>query len=127
VSLHEESTQPTLDEPATIGSRGGDGPEEWDLWLIDYDVSMLVRCRCLDSSGHGMRLHVPCGCDIATGQRYEICPYLPGERPPPGCGLIGSAWITVARVRRARGAKTAYKEVEVLRDSIDAGVPSRSG
>lgn len=72
-----------------------------------------------------MLLLLPRDYGVAVGQRYEVCPHLPGERPPPHCGLIGSAWVTVVRVQGALQTRASYV-VEVVRDPIDTGSPSRT-
>lgn len=71
-----------------------------------------------------MLLLLPRDCGVAVGQRYEVCPHLPGERPPPRCGLIGSAWVTIVRVQGGLESRAPHVEVEVVRDPIDAGPPS---
>src|SRR5262249_37135690 len=36
-------------------------PTAGNLWLIDNQNGMIIRCRCQDSSARGMRLRVPAG------------------------------------------------------------------
>ncbi len=73
-----------------------------------------------------MRLRVPRGYGVAIGQRYEVCPHLPGEHPLPECGLIGSAWVTVARVQSESESGGPYVEVELARNPIEADAPPQA-
>jgi len=69
------------------------------FWMIDHDSSMRLPCRCLDSSALTVRIRIPLGYGVAVGQRYKLYPHLPGERPAPDIGVIGSAWVTIAEIR----------------------------
>jgi hypothetical protein len=69
-----------------------------------------------------MRLRVRRGYRIAVGQQYGVCPHLPGQSPRPGCALIGSAWVTVVRVRIDSGG--SHFVVEAVRDPIETDTPS---
>ncbi len=119
MTLREESSPPTSYQRTAVGRKHGPGPEECDLWLVDHLGSTLVRCRRLDSSGTGMQLRVPRDSSISVGQRYEVCPHLPGERPEPSGGLIGSAWVTVIRAENPVHQDQRHVIVHVRRIPIE--------
>lgn len=84
-----------------------------DLWMIDHHGSTVLRCHCMEVSANGMRLRVPLGYGVAEGQRYELRSHLPGSRPGPALGLVGSRWATVVRTRVC---------LEEHEDHLDIGV-----
>ena len=74
-------------------------PVVGNLWMIDSHTSTVLRCRCLDSSPHGMRLAVPLGYGVRAGQQYELTSHLPGQSAPPGFGLMVTRRATVVWTR----------------------------
>lgn len=66
-----------------------------DLWLIDHRSGTTIRCRCVDSSPHGMCLRAPLGYGLRSGQTYRLCSHRPGQSTSPGLGLFVSRWATV--------------------------------
>ena len=88
-------------QPTTGGLR--ERPRErWaapgrDLWMIDHAGSTVLHCRCLEVTGAGMRLCVPAGYGVMTGQRYELRPHAPGERPSAVPPASVTMWITVVQ------------------------------
>jgi len=88
-------------------------PVTCDLWMIDHHGSTVLRCHCLESSVHGMRLRVPLGYGVAEGQRYELRSHLPGSRTGTTLGLVNSRWATVIRT---------HLHIEDGEDHLDVGV-----
>jgi hypothetical protein len=58
-----------------------------DLWMVTPQDATVLRCRCVDRSGSGMRLRVPLGYGVHEGQRYELCSHPPGSQTAPALGL----------------------------------------
>ncbi len=65
-----------------------------DLYLIDHQRELLIRCRCLDASEHGMRIHAPLGYGLRPGRTYQLCSHRPGQTQSPGLGLVVSRKAT---------------------------------
>lgn len=74
------------------------------VWLLDHRSATALRCRCVDVSRHGLRLHAPLGYGIAPGRSYELCSQMPGQSPPPGMSMIISRRGRVVRARVTVGA-----------------------
>lgn len=96
---------------------------ECDLWMIDHHGSTVLRCRCIESSNHGMRLRVPLGYGVAEGQRYELRSHLPGMPGPAMLGLIGSRWATVVRTQLTLDDGEDYLDIGVVLDQQEAVLP----
>jgi hypothetical protein len=97
---------------------------ECDLWMIDHHGSTILRCQCLESSKHGMRLRVPLGYGVAEGQRYELRSHLPGEARRTMLGLVGSRWATVVRAQLCLDGESDHLDVGVVLDSSEALTPT---
>lgn len=90
--------------------------------MIDHEGSTVLRCHCLESSARGMRLRVPLGYGVRIGQRYELRSLLPGERPAPGVGVIGSAWVTIAHARILVDEDEEHMDVDAVRDPLEGAL-----
>jgi len=69
-----------------------------------------------------MRLRVPLGYGVGVGQRYELRSHLPGQRPAPGFGVIGSAWITIVEACILLGEEGDRVEVHAVRDPFESAL-----
>jgi hypothetical protein len=98
MTLIETGVLPTV--RGSLGSEQNDSQELGGyVWMVDRRSSTVVRCLCLESSPTELRLRVPRGYGVGVGQRYEVQPHLPGQRPTPGFGMIGSARVTIVEAR----------------------------
>lgn len=100
-------------------------PVACDLWMIDHHGSTVLRCRCLEASGNGMRLRVPLGYGVAEGQRYELRSQLPGSPRSSTFGVIGTRWATVVRTRFCIEEDEDHLDIGVVLDTSEA--PLRFG
>ncbi|MEW6252624.1 MAG: hypothetical protein AB1716_18455 [Planctomycetota bacterium] len=90
------------------------------LWMIDHYGSTVLRCHCLESSPMELRLRVPLGYGVGVGQRFEVRSHLPGQRPGPAFGMIGSAWVTIVEARILLDDDADHLEVRAVRDPLAA-------
>ncbi len=80
-----------------------------DLYLIDNQSDLLIRCRCLDASENGMRIHAPMGYGLRPGRSYQLCSHRPGQTQTPGLGLVVSRKATAVWTQVCAGVD----EIEV--------------
>jgi hypothetical protein len=89
-----------------------------DLWMIDHAGSTMLHCRCLEVVGAGMRLCVPARYGVMAGQRYELRPHAPGERPSALPPASVTMWVTVVQTPMMKNENGDRMDIRVVPDCL---------